>query len=118
MKTKSKNNHYRQGDVLIERIDSMPSAVKKLARENGKVVLAHGEVTGHAHAIAEPHVNHFSSPTGASTDGLADVTFLEVRDAVAALTHEEHATIEIKPGVYRVTRQREYSPEALRNVAD
>lgn len=109
MKTKT---HYRQGDVLIERIGSLPKNRKPVAREHGKVVLAHGEVTGHAHAIADKHVTQTAS---ADHPG---VTFLEVREAVAALKHEEHSTIELPPGEYRVTRQREYSPEEIRNVAD
>lgn len=111
MKTKNQN-HYRQGDVLIERIGSLPKKLKKLAREKGRVILAHGEVTGHAHAIADAHVDLFAS------EGEAGVTFLEVRDAVAALKHDEHSTIALPPGEYRVTRQREYSPEAIRNVTD
>lgn len=104
--------HYRQGDVLIERVGSLPAKRTKLAREKGRVILAHGEVTGHAHAISEKHCDLFES---AEQIG---VTFLEVREAVAALKHDEHSTIELPPGNYRVTRQREYSPEAIRNVAD
>ncbi len=102
----------RQGDVLIERIAALPAQLSKIARENGRVILAHGEVTGHAHAIAAPHCELFTSPAEAG------VTFLEVREAMAALAHDEHSTIELAPGAYRVTRQREYSPEAIRNVAD
>lgn len=104
--------HYRQGDVLIERIGSLPATLTKIDRENGRVILAHGEVTGHAHAIADSHADLYSSQQEAG------VTFLEVRDAVAALKHDEHSTIALPPGNYRVTRQREYSPEAIRNVAD
>lgn len=103
---------FRQGDVYLERIDSLPATVTKLARENGRVVLAHGEVTGHHHSLCEPDVDLHTSPDAVG------VTFLEVREAMAALTHQEHATIELPQGVYRVTRQREYSPEAIRNVAD
>jgi hypothetical protein len=39
-------------------------------------------------------------------------------DAPVALEHDEHDTIAIPPGNYKVIRQREYSPEAIRNVAD
>lgn len=112
MKTKNSQIHYRQGDVLVERIGSLPAKCKKLDREHGRVVLAHGEVTGHAHAIADEHVDLFE------TEKEAGVTFLEVRAAMAALKHDEHSTITLPPGNYRVTRQREYSPEAIRNVAD
>lgn len=103
--------HARQGDVLIERIDSLPSNLKPIPRENGRVILAHGEVTGHAHAITDDHAELYQGND-------AGVTFLEIRDAVAALQHDEHSTIELPAGNYRVVRQREYSPEAIRNVAD
>lgn len=109
---KSIRSHYRQGDVLIERIASLPAKRTLIARENGRVILAHGEVTGHAHALADEHCDLFSS------EHESGVTFLEVREAVAALKHDEHSTIQLPPGSYRVVRQREYSPEAIRNVAD
>lgn len=108
----NKTFHARQGDVLIERIDALPAKLIKIARENGRVILAHGEATGHAHAIADKDCDLFRS------DVEPGVTFLEVREAVAALAHDEHSTIQLPPGQYRVTRQREYSPEAIRNVAD
>jgi len=106
------NMHYRQGDVLVERIASLPKKLKKIPRESRKVVLAHGEVTFHAHAIADEHVDLFE------TADEAGVTYLEVRGAVAALTHQEHGTIELPPGNFRVTRQREYSPQEIRSVQD
>ncbi len=111
MKTKTPK-HYRQGDVLIERIDSMPRNCTKIDRENGRVILAHGEVTGHAHALTAPGCELFAA------ESEPGVTFLEIRDAMAALKHDEHGTIDLPAGTYRVTRQREYSPEAIRNVAD
>jgi hypothetical protein len=104
--------HYRQGDVMIERIDALPAKLKPIARENGRVILAHGEVTGHAHAISDDGVKLFGD--GAQTD----VTYLQVVDVPALLKHDEHATIALEPGAYRVVRQREYTPEAIRRVAD
>ncbi len=121
MKKSSKSVPFivRQGDVLVARIDALPANLKPIPREAGRIVLAHGEVTGHAHAVFEPHATHFSAPDeSASAPALAAVTYLEVKEAMAALTHEEHATIQLPPGTYKVVRQREYSPAALRNVAD
>ena len=102
----------RQGDVLLVKINALPKDAKKKKRENGRVILAHGEATGHHHSFTEPHCALYTSKAETG------VTFLEVRDAMAALTHQEHGAIEIEPGVYRVIRQREYSPEAIRNVQD
>ena len=44
--------------------------------------------------------------------------FLTVTGEAAAVTHDEHATIMLPPGAYRVIRQREYAPEEVRYVAD
>lgn len=108
----TKQTQFRQGDVLIERIPSLPAKLTVVPRESGRVILAHGEVTGHCHAISDPEVDLFGADTAPG------VTYLEVRAAMAALMHDEHATIEIPTGVFRVTRQREYTPQAIRRVAD
>lgn len=113
MKNKAVQFHARQGDVLIERIGALPTNSKKLKREHGRVILAHGEVTGHHHSLIEEHVCLYA------TDEETGVTFLEVKEAMAELTHQEHDTIVLDAGVYRVTRQREYvAPDIARNVAD
>lgn len=109
MKTKT-NPHYRQGDVLIERVDSIPTNATVVPRDKGKVVLAYGEVTGHSHAIAVPKARLLRTADQA--------TYLEVKEALALLEHDEHAPIALPAGKYRVTIQREYSPEAIRNVQD
>jgi hypothetical protein len=103
---------YRQGDVFIVPVSKTPEILEPIARENGRIVLAHGEVTGHAHAIKSPKAALFRDPKLAAI-------FLQVTgDAPVALEHEEHSTIHLPPGDYQVIRQREYSPEAIRNVAD
>lgn len=103
---------YRQGDVLIVPIKLLPKNLEPVAREQGRVVLAHGDVTGHAHAIKDQKAALFRDPK-------LTAIFMNVSaDGPVALEHEEHATIHIPPGNYQVIRQREYSPEAIRNVAD
>jgi len=119
----------RQGDVFLVRVDTIPDGAVLIKRENGKVVLAHGEVTGHAHAISEKHVRQFRAAYGAPTiDGagfklraggtLPSETYLEVTDKPCCLMHEEHAPIEIQPGTYIVRRQREYVRGEIKRVAD
>lgn len=105
---KSKSKIYRQGDVLIERIDSIPTEAKKQKRQ--KIILAHGEATGHHHAIAATDPADWWKQEDGSQ-------FIDAR-GVSTVTHQEHAPISLPTGKYRVTRQREYSPEAIRNVAD
>ena len=104
-----KDTQYRQGDVFIERVSIIPKTATKQAVK-GAVILAEGEATGHAHAIRSKSVSLYRTPELA--------TYIEVEEAVALLEHEEHSTIALGKGMYRVKRQREYSPEAIRNVAD
>ena len=107
-----KNNvMFRQGDVLI-RSTNITEKGDAIERDNGRVVLAYGEVTGHAHAIAAPNAKLFAL-AGEMTRYLLQVTKTPVE-----LKHEEHSTIVLPPGNYEVVRQREYTPQGLRNVAD
>lgn len=115
---KRKNNTApfiaRQGDVLIRSVAALPSNVKPEKPDAGRVVLAYGEVTGHAHAIDVAEAESF---TMADAGGIVR-RFLRVFDRGAKLKHEEHKTVEIPPGVFEIVQQREYSPEEIRNVAD
>ena len=103
---------YRQGDVLIIPVPEIPKNVEKVPRDAGRVVLAYGEVTGHAHAIVAEKATMFRDPK-------LNALFMNVtgKDPVA-LQHEEHSTINIAPGKYQVIRQREYTPQAVKYVAD
>lgn len=98
---------YRQGDVLIRRIESLPAS-KATKRVTG--VLIEGEVTGHAHRLADL--------TAAEVLEVGEGLYLRVGEAGASIVHEEHKPIILEPGNYEVFRQREYSPEEIRNVAD
>jgi len=97
---------YRQGDIYIARISSIP----KEAREQPHCVLAEGEVTGHSHRIDRPDRATLFSHKGS--------LFLRVAAESATVVHEEHGPITLERGCYRVWRQREYSPEAIRIVRD
>jgi hypothetical protein len=109
---------FRQGDVLIERIatGTVPSKGDPRRRDNGRVILAYGEVTGHAHAIdtlADPDAAIFDDPS--ATDGSF---YLRLAND-SGVMHEEHARIDLPAGEYRVTRQREWTDaDEPRTVAD
>lgn len=116
-----KRVQYRQGDVLLVPIDELPAELQPVERENGRVILAHGEVTGHAHAIADDRAELFSDPTAdglISIDEAAELYLLVHGDEPVELVHDEHSTIAVEPGAYKRIRQREYAPEATRLVAD
>ena len=103
---------FRQGDVLIVPTKSIPKTAKALEPAE-RVILAHGEATGHAHAIHRGAVMFREDGTGSGGR-----TFLSVGAGGADVVHEEHSTIKLDPGNYEVRRQREYSPEEIRNVKD
>jgi hypothetical protein len=104
----------RHGDVILVPVASAPEDAAKVRRQRGRVVLAEGEVTGHAHVIAEEGVQLVSRE---EAEELRLWLLVETAEPVA-LTHEEHATLLIPPGTYEVRRAREYHPEAIRNVVD
>lgn len=97
---------YRHGDVMIEKVDSLPSKRRRTQYR----ILAQGEITGHGHRILE-HDNAFlyETPTG---------LYLHVTAERATVIHEEHQPISLTMGYYRVWRQREYSPEEIRVIRD
>ena len=99
---------YRQGDVMVVAVDSVPPDAVPVEREAGRVVLAHGEVTGHAHAIVEPTAVKLA-------DGIAEYL---CAPQGATLEHEEHAAIDLPAGNYRIVHQREYTPQAFVPVRD
>lgn len=106
--------HFRQGDVLIIRVSRKPKGdYREKPRDAGRVVLAYGEVTGHAHAIADSGATLFNL-FGAGEH--ADM-WLKITTPVT-LRHEEHAKIELPAGDYVVRRQREYHPKRVVYVAD
>lgn len=96
----------RQGDILFVKIDKLPKGLKKTM--DG--IVAHGEVTGHAHRVAEnENVALLETEQGDK--------FVQA-DADWQIVHDEHGPITLEKGVWEARRQREYSPEAIRRVAD
>ncbi|HEY8479791.1 MAG TPA: hypothetical protein VIL71_08175 [Spirillospora sp.] len=107
---------YRQGDILLLPIpeDVVPASVRALPPAprdgRGRMILAHGEATGHAHAVHAPG-------SLLRTPAPLDPDYLHLPSG-GRLVHEEHAPITLPKGWYRVVRQREYVPGAVRVVAD
>ncbi|WP_405150876.1 hypothetical protein OG589_19040 [Sphaerisporangium sp. NBC_01403] len=107
---------YRQGDILIMPVaeESVPAAVRRAPSAprdaRGRLVLALGEATGHAHAVVGPG-------TLVRGSGQMDPDYLHLPSG-GRVVHEEHAAISLPKGWHRVQRQREYMPGAYRVVAD
>lgn len=103
----------RQGDVLVIGVDTIPDKATLILSQNGQIVLAEGETTGHCHAITMTDNNVELFAVANEVDH-----WLRVRSRSAELRHEEHGTITVPPGEYRVIRQREYYPREIRRVVD
>ena len=96
--------YYQHGDVLIKRINAIPTgAIKKSTN-----ILAEGEVTGHAHRV-----------TGGDVYEKDGVLYLHL-ETETEVTHEEHHTQVIPAGDYQIGIVREYDHvrEEEHNVAD
>lgn len=108
-------NCAAQGDLYIKRIESLPDGVRPVTPSDGVYIVAHSE-TGHHHVVEAEGCEYFESD-----DPLT--AYLRVIDATeVTLKHlrslDTHEPITIGPGIYRIRRQREHTPEGWRRVAD
>lgn len=115
-----------QGDLLIRKIDKLPTEnLKAVEPEDGKLILAHSE-TGHHHSIM------LEKEMGLSRNGRAKIDYFQSNDPMlcylvvdgdyADVVHERdfdtHQPIRITGGTYELRRQKEATPEGWRRVAD
>src|SRR5262249_22018557 len=92
----------RQGDLLLVPVAGIPEGARRL--RSGRLVLANGEATGHAHVVDDARASLHGSRW-------EDVWFLAVEEGEPVLlVHDEHDSLPVLPGVYEVRRQREYAP--------
>ena len=94
----------RQGDVLIVPIDALPENLTAVAPVRGRVVLAEGEATGHAHTIEAERADFFTADVLQEAERI-----LMVHAGGAVVEHQEHSAITLEPGPYRVIRQVEWT---------
>lgn len=129
----------RHGDVILVRLDSAPSGLEfsDVPADNGRTVLAYGEVTGHSHALKASEatlVKTKHSPKVSSwLKGIVknvgnvesciaangnEIEFLNVVKNGAVLDHQEHPPVALDEGCYLVIHQQEYSPGEVKQVRD
>ena len=107
-----------QGDFLIIRVDDMPDNLVSLEPENGNIVVAHSE-TGHNHVMLADKVEAYRDSTISDAD-LYEM-FLLVREPTVIehqRSYDTHEELLVPEGLYRIRRQREYTPEGFRRAAD
>ena len=102
----------RQGDVMLFKVAELPKGAIEVETK-GDVILAHGEVTGHAHRIKREQTE---KPSARLFDVGAE-RYLQIAERVA-LTHEEHSAIFLEAGVYRQAFQFEEKRAEIQRVAD
>ncbi len=108
----------RQGDVFLVRISEFPDGVSWLDLEDNRIILAEGEATGHAHAVADEGARLYGAPSSGGDLDLEHAFLAVLAEGGVILAHEEHAPLTIPPGIYEVRRQREYGPEGPLPVWD
>lgn len=114
----------RQGDVMLIPTRRAPSANARSITDQGRTILAYGEVTGHSHEVITLPMTEIAAP--GRDDVPAQQLFEEpdgsrllVIKAPCALRHQEHDPAALEAGVtYRVVRQAEWDAEQIRRVAD
>lgn len=86
----------QQGDVILRRIESIPSGEQKEI-STGRCVVAHGE-SGHSHVVTDD-----------------DATLIQIGETMllkigkqTKIVHEEHKAIMLNPGLYEIGRVQEY----------
>lgn len=109
MKHKLNDKQLRQGDVLLVEIPAMPQNAEQVDTNGGNIVIALGEVTGHAHQFMFRDAEMFHG-------GAAQVIKVLKN---SPLKHEEHDPIKFKPGIYDRPLQVEHTDDQEpRIVAD
>ncbi len=103
----------QQGDVLLQQVSGIPQGAVR-ARQQGKLVVARGEQTGHSHIIDSDKATLWSLTKNGATE-----PYLEVQ-APVTIVHDEHKPLPIPPGIYRVGRVKEfdYFEEMERRILD
>ena len=99
METRLDKNQLRQGDCLLVRVGDAPN--EKVPHACGPLVLKEGEVTGHKH--------QFQDAAGLYRGGSGGAQLLVTRER--ALTHEEHSTAKVPPGLYDLPDQVEHTDD-------
>ena len=114
---------YRQGDVVLISVDNLPENIQE-KKNDGLVVLAHGEKTNHAHVVICDDMSVYQKSeelylhimkTAVFDHGVVDK---EQKKVITKESNKDHGAIIIPVGKYFVRRQHEYTPEKIRRVQD
>ena len=110
----------QQGDVILESCELIPKTAQKLPNSARGIVLAEGKATGHAHVLSVNAGTLFEEPESKERFLLIDGGKSDNKDGTFALLHEEHNTVNIPPGKWkmRIVQEYDHFKEETRNVTD
>lgn len=106
-----KLNFYRHGDVSLHGIGNLPDNLREIDVPSDGFILAMGEVTNHSHRLIGTGFQVFQDDQGRN---------YVVVQKPTDLTHQEHKTITLAPGIYRqgAEQEHDYFSNATRRVID
>lgn len=86
----------QQGDVLLKQVGELPEGCKEVKRKDGQIVVMHGE-GGHTHVISDVDAMFYER----------DGKFYLVAKKPVTLSHEEHHSQVVEPGIWEIGQVRE-----------
>lgn len=92
------NIHYRQGDLLFIKADSLGDSLRE---KHGQDIIT-SNITGHSHSITRGKI-YLANPTWSDRANF----YVIIPDEGAEVVHQEHRSIPLSGGIYKVIRQRE-----------
>jgi hypothetical protein len=115
--TKYYSYYYRQGDIILERIYQIPKQIinhQQQQQTQDNYIIAHGE-SGNQHRMSK-HVLIFEN----SENKNEKERYVQVLSQDTYLVHQEHKSIHIPQGIYKIRREREYNAfeSAIRQVQE
>lgn len=96
MKNKISKQNFQQGDVLGQKLKSMPDGEQKIIARK-RLVVAHGE-SGHSHVIEDDEAELIQ---------IGERMILKL-EKQATITHEEHGKITLDAGIWDIGRVQEF----------
>lgn len=102
-----------QGDLLITRVDALPESLTK-SENKGDHIIAHSE-TGHNHVVSSKDVDMY---TAANDEFVLYLVVNNETELKHLRSFDTHESLKVPPGVYRINRQREYTPKGFRRATD
>lgn len=96
MKSQVVTLNSQQGDVLLRKLNAMPTGEQKIVAKR-RCVLAHGE-SGHSHTVEDEDAELIQ---------IGERMLLKLERA-ATVTHEEHGAHVLSPGIWEIGRVQEF----------